>query len=355
MRKPSPILLKGACVLFGGLLLYQVVRLVVGGNPLSKVTLPGVPSLPKPAESAAGRKGTNAVAVAEGGKTNRQAGSTAAVKTNAGPVAAVTGGEEGVAKSASTNGAKGTATNPVVAEDASSRGSNVVAVTNLSSEAQKTNSAELTKMLSDSEEESMVTGPTNIVSKTTHLTATNVAAAEGEPAKTRATNRVRAAGTNLVVAEDAALKGSNAVAVTNASSGKKKTNSANAKEVAMAGMGPGFMGMPGMGGPAPELPPAIKARVNRIVDSEILGPVMRPMPMALMGIAGNVAFLRTATGQTGLAKEGEDVGGLKLLKIGINRVLVEDNGEKKELTIFSGLGGESLMPKTEPSHEHTNH
>jgi hypothetical protein len=184
---------------------------------------------------------------------------------------------------------------------------------------------------------------------------TNVAAVEGEPAKTGTTNRVRAAGTNLVVAEDAALKGSNAAAVTNASSGKKKTNSANAKEVAMAGMGPSFMGMPGMGGPAPELPPAIKARVNRIVDSEILGPVMRPMPMALMGIAGNVAFLRTATGQTGLAKEGEDVGGLKLLKIGINRVLVEDNGEKKELTIFSGLGGESLMPKTEPSHEHTNH
>ena len=71
---------------------------------------------------------------------------------------------------------------------------------------------------------------------------------------------------------------------------------------------------------------------------------MRPLPMALLGIAGNVAFLRAANGQTGLVKEGEDLGGLKLLRIGINRVLVEQEGQKKELMIFSGLGGESLLP-----------
>ena len=109
------------------------------------------------------------------------------------------------------------------------------------------------------------------------------------------------------------------------------------------GMPPGMM----PGGPAklPDLPPDIWARVDRIVDSEILGPVMRPLPMALLGIAGNVAFLRASNGQTGLAKEGEVVGGLKLLRIGINRVLVEEEGKKQELMIYSGMGGESLLPK----------
>ena len=78
---------------------------------------------------------------------------------------------------------------------------------------------------------------------------------------------------------------------------------------------------------------------------EILGQVIRPLPKALLGIAGNVAFLRAANGQTGLVKEGEEVSGLKLLRIGTNRVLVELEGKKEELTIFDGYGGESLMPK----------
>jgi hypothetical protein len=101
---------------------------------------------------------------------------------------------------------------------------------------------------------------------------------------------------------------------------------------------------------APELPLAIRARVDRITDSEILGPVMRPLPMALLGIAGNVAFLRAANGQTGVVKEGDNLGGLKLLQIGTNRVLVEEDGQKQELTIFSGYGGESLLPKQKDNH-----
>ncbi len=67
--------------------------------------------------------------------------------------------------------------------------------------------------------------------------------------------------------------------------------------------------------------------------------------MALLGIAGNIAFLRASNGQTGLVKEGDSLGDLKLLRIGINRVLVEAEGQKKELMIYSGLGGESLLPK----------
>jgi hypothetical protein len=114
--------------------------------------------------------------------------------------------------------------------------------------------------------------------------------------------------------------------------------------MALAG-GMNVGGMPGMPGQAVKLPPEIQARVDKIVDSEMFAPVMHPMPMGLLGIAGDTAFLRSASGQTGLAKVGESVGDIKLLIIGINRVLVEQNGQKKELTIFDGYGSESLLPK----------
>jgi len=114
-----------------------------------------------------------------------------------------------------------------------------------------------------------------------------------------------------------------------------------------------MMGMPGAPMKPSELPATTKARVDRITDSEILGQVIRPMPMALLGIAGSSAFLRTASGQTGLVKEGDSLGDLKLLRIGINRVLVEQDGQKKELTIFSGYGSESLLTKQKETPDET--
>jgi len=119
--------------------------------------------------------------------------------------------------------------------------------------------------------------------------------------------------------------------------------------------GPGGMmmmmggGFPGMGGPGPKLPPEAQARVDKIVNSEIFAPVFHPLPMALMGIAGDTAFLRGPDGQTGLVKPGDSLGEIKLLRIGINRVLVEQGGEKKELLIFDGYGGESLLSTTNGS------
>lgn len=114
------------------------------------------------------------------------------------------------------------------------------------------------------------------------------------------------------------------------------------------GFPPGFppgMGMPGGSrGPAP-IPPLIQARIDKITQSELLAPVFHPPPMALLGIAGKDAFLRTPYGQMSLLREGGEADGLKLLRIGTNRVLVELAGEKKELIIFEGLGGESLLPK----------
>lgn len=111
------------------------------------------------------------------------------------------------------------------------------------------------------------------------------------------------------------------------------------------GDGMGFMpGMPGQ--KKTTVTPAIQASIDRITDSEILGPVIHPLPMALLGIAGDVAFLRSPDGQTGLVKAGDELGTIKLIKIGTNRVLIEEDGQQKELTIFDGMGGESLLDKS---------
>lgn len=118
----------------------------------------------------------------------------------------------------------------------------------------------------------------------------------------------------------------------------------------MPGMPPGFP-MPGGGprggsrGGAP-LSPQIQARLDRIIQSELLGPVPRPLPMALLGIAGTNAFLRSSSGMSGMVAEGGELGGLRLVRIGTNRVLVNEGGTNKELTIFGGAGGESLLPRS---------
>ena len=108
---------------------------------------------------------------------------------------------------------------------------------------------------------------------------------------------------------------------------------------------PGHPGRPGRMAGGVEVPPAIQERVDRITQSEILGPVIRPLPMALLGIGGKDAIIRGPTGQTSLLREGEEAGGIKVLKIGTNRVLIEHEGKKKELMIFSGFGSQTLVEK----------
>ena len=116
------------------------------------------------------------------------------------------------------------------------------------------------------------------------------------------------------------------------------------------GMSMGFMPT----GKQTTVAPIIQASIDRITDSEILGPVVHPLPMALLGIAGDVAFLRSPDGQTGLVKEGDELGTIKLIKIGTNRVLVEANGQRQELTIFDGMGGDSLLDKSLQSTNENN-
>lgn len=130
--------------------------------------------------------------------------------------------------------------------------------------------------------------------------------------------------------------GTNTVAPgTNAISGTNRVRATNMPAARAAVKSPG------------DLPPAVQARIDRITQSEMLGPVIRPLPMALIGIAGKDVLLRAANGQTGLLREGEELGGVKLLRIGTNRVLVEHEQQQQELTVFSGVGGESLLPKAD--------
>ena len=93
------------------------------------------------------------------------------------------------------------------------------------------------------------------------------------------------------------------------------------------------------------LPADVQAMVDKIRQSQLLGPDIKPPPMALLGIAGPDVFLRGPNGQTGIIREGEELGGAKLIRIGTNRVLVEHEGQQKELTIFSGFGSETLLEK----------
>jgi hypothetical protein len=165
--------------------------------------------------------------------------------------------------------------------------------------------------------------------------------AKGTNAVAKGTNVV-AQGTNIVArATNLVAQGTNAAVPPSA--GKARTNPAARPETAPGMMNAGpFPGMPGQG---PPLPPAVQGRLDRIIESEILAPVMHPQPVALLGIVDRDAFLQAPNGQSGLIKEGEELGGIKLLRLGINRALIEEAGEKKELILFSGLGSESLLSK----------
>lgn len=96
-----------------------------------------------------------------------------------------------------------------------------------------------------------------------------------------------------------------------------------------------------------DLPTDIEKRSAKLEKSGILGKTPKPPPMALIGIAEPYAFLQTPTGKTEKIKEGESLNGVKVLKVGANRVLVEHEDQTSELSIFSGIGSESLMPSND--------
>jgi hypothetical protein len=109
---------------------------------------------------------------------------------------------------------------------------------------------------------------------------------------------------------------------------------------------PAASAQPPAAGPAPPVPD----RYTTIESSGILGALPQgPPPPALLGLAGTYAIIRTPEGQTDLVAEGGTLGTVKVVRIGINRVLIEHKGKTEELSIFDGLGGQPLVPGKEAS------
>lgn len=317
MREPSERVLRLACVALAALLLIQLARIVARRNPVAHLEIPALPTLAEAGKSGDHMGGAPAQMASAGTATYPEASHPGASTNNAaGPPAS-----KGDTNASSLKSASGKA------------GTNVPVAT---------------------------TGPKP-------LSVEPSASGKAEHADAEHSTNLEAQGHSPVLAPGklASHASSNGVPDTTGSNAihsalsKSLTNSiSQTSHGPPPGMLPGMPGgprgpgmRPGMPGNPPTVPPEILARVDRVIDSEILGPVMHPLPMALLGIAGNSAFLRAPSGQTGLVKEGDKLGELKLLQIGINRVLVEEDGQKKELMIFSGLGGESLLPnehKTSP-------
>jgi hypothetical protein len=293
MRERAEQILRIACLILAALVLCQLVGMVVRWNPFRGVTVPALPALAVSTNAAGGAHGTNpAMAMVVG--------------TNRAP---------------------------------SLRGTNNVS--------------------------SVTNAGTNLTLQ--KLPAGTNAGVQVEPVKTNAVSETNAVaqpeiglnGTNSATGTNSADRGSNALISTGAAGTNAMPRPKVEKKIADAAPVPDVAGMnPDPSAPSGkrggDLPPAIQAQISRITDSEILGPVIHPLPMGLTGIAGDVAFLRTATGQTGLVKEGDSLGDIKLLRIGINRVLIEQDGQKKELTIFSGYGSDSLLPIQKDTSDETN-
>lgn len=321
MREPREHVelgLRILCYLLAAIVVYELAGMVIRWNPFRGVIVPALPALAADTNTpAAGGQGTSLVAIGTSKGTN------------------------GPPHSSSTNSMQSVAT--------AKTGSNSLPA----SVANKTING--TNLVGHVESPAM---ETNVVRMPATNTMTNAVITMTSPGTAYGTSvplmkvESKLAGTNFATVLVSTNNVTNVLLAstesgTNAAGSKPKKKKAGPGSMPfMAGM-PGInfnpFGPPGMPGKGPELPPAVQARISRITDSEILGPVMHPLPMALLGIAGDVAFLRSDSGQTGLVKPGDTLDDIKLLRIGINRVLIEQKGQKKELTIFSGYGGESLI------------
>lgn len=291
--------LKIVCLGLAALLIFQVASVIFRGDPLASVKIPELPSLPGGTNETdkVAKQGTNAPDSKKGATngTNALISGSATNKTNL----TVSG------SGSTTNRTNNAAANATNASSSFTKGTNEA-------------------------------GSTNTVKHTDLTKGTN--AANG-PARTNATSAVDGK-TNSAKPHPGGPPGA----------------PGDMMAQMMGGGMPGFPGMPGRpggrrgGGAKPvTLPAETQARVDRIIESEILGPTARPVPMALVGISDDEAFIRATNGQTGPIKIGGEMAGIKLLRIALNRVLVEQDGEKKELTLFGGVGSESLMPKAPDS------
>lgn len=311
MLERAELALKILCVVVAAALIYEFSGFVSRWNPLGSARVPAVPTWAS-VTGVSDAKGTNS-APAQTQKSGPA--DTNAVKT---------------AK------ADATQTNAVASQKSGAADTNSVASPKL--EATETNLS-ATNLSAIAKSAPVTTN--SVRTRRPSATATNLAAIQrtGETnavsppkpgtAETNATTQPKAGGgeTNLASAQKPSGPGTNAAP--SGTAGRR------------GGAGPRQGSAPKLA----DLPPPIKNRVDWIVNSETLAPIPHPVPTGLLGIAGNYAFIRGPTGQNEMVKVGGLVGGVKLLRIGTNRVLVEEDGQPKELMIFEGYGGESLLPK----------
>ena len=95
--------------------------------------------------------------------------------------------------------------------------------------------------------------------------------------------------------------------------------------------------------------PSFPKRYEVVATSGILGkaPTQKPAPPALVGVLGKYAIIRAPDGKEDLVSEGGEFGGVKVIKISTNRVLIEFEAQQKELTVYAGMGSASLLPPKE--------
>jgi len=324
MRERVPQILKIVCLGLAAWLAWELVQVGRDVNPLGHVVMPDIPTLPVDTNAPPtvaikplSRSGTNAIEAAistnglvVAGDTN--AASLKRVRLSATNAADITAASTDVR--ATTNLATRSATNSGPDSNAPTVATAKAATTN-----EPTAAPIVSTQTNVSRSNLAVALPTNIVVSGTNITIANISAGTNTLGNATRTNL-----TNSAIARSSSGRSPNAAIPGGAAAKKPAT-----------------------------LPPEIQARVDRVYESEIFAPVVHPMPMALLGIAGKAAFLRAPSGQTGMVKEGDSLGDVKLLQIGMNRVLVEQDGNKQELMIFAGLGGESLLTKTNDASNET--
>jgi hypothetical protein len=83
---------------------------------------------------------------------------------------------------------------------------------------------------------------------------------------------------------------------------------------------------------------------DMVQTSGIFGkvPAKETPPPVLFGFIGRYAILQAPDGAIDLVPEGGEIGGVKVLKIGVNRAVVLFQGNEMELMVFDGLGSAPL-------------
>jgi hypothetical protein len=100
-------------------------------------------------------------------------------------------------------------------------------------------------------------------------------------------------------------------------------------------------------------PPPLSPTLAGIVTSAVFGAAPAagpPPPPVLVAVLVDRAILRWPdNNERTLVLEGDAVEGAKLLALDTNRALIHFHGQDLELTLFGGLGSETLLKPEEPT------